>query len=83
MDEILQCSDEILPTLKLSELASYTYDIDNFDEILKLILNGLSIFRYDIESARKSLNLLIATNYLLKHGATGFVDELRAKVGMF
>ena len=30
-----------------------------------------------------TLNLLIAINYLIKHGATGFVDELRQYVNTF
>ena len=42
-----------------------------------LVRKRLEIFRYEMEEARNTLNMLIAVNYLLKHGATAFVDELR------
>lgn len=33
--------------------------------------------------SQKTLNILVATNYLIKHGATGFVDEFRKYTHMF
>lgn len=51
-----------------------TYDMEAFDEILELMTKKLRVFHYDNEEANKTLNLLITTNYLIKHGATGFVD---------
>jgi hypothetical protein len=38
------------------------------------VLKRIKTFQYDIDEARKTLNTLIATNYLIKHGATAFVD---------
>lgn len=60
-----------------------TYDMEVFDQIIEIFTKKLRIFHYDIEEANKTLNLLIATNYLIKHGATGFVDEFREYVGVF
>jgi len=41
------------------------------------------VFKYDLEEARKNLNILIVVNYLIKHGATAFVDELREYIPTF
>jgi len=41
------------------------------------------VFKYDLEEARKNLNILIVINYLIKHGATAFVDELREYIPTF
>lgn len=60
-----------------------TYDMQAFDEILEMLTKKLKIFHYDSDEANKTLNLLIATNYLIKHGATGFVDEFREYIGVF
>jgi len=57
--------------------------MDKFEETLELILKRLKTFQYDIDEAKRNLNVLIATNYLIKHGASGFVDELRGVVGVF
>jgi hypothetical protein len=46
-------------------------------------LKRIKLFQYDLEEARKNLNMLIAINYLIKHGATGFVDELRSYINVF
>ena len=37
----------------------------------------LKVFHYDVEESHQTYNILYATNYLIKHGATGFVDEMR------
>jgi hypothetical protein len=50
---------------------------------LELVLKRLKTFHYDLDEAKKNLNILIATNYLIKHGASGFVDELRAYINVF
>ena len=54
-----------------------TYDMQAFDQIIEILTKKLRVFHYDIDEANKTLNLLVATNYLIKHGATGFVDEFR------
>lgn len=43
----------------------------------------LKKFHYDLAESHKTLNILVATNYIIKHGATGFVDEFRKYVYMF
>lgn len=40
-------------------------------------------FQYDVYESHKTLNILIAINYLIKHGASGFVDVFRKYVGVF
>lgn len=83
LDDITESEDEIISTNKLNDLSTMTYEIDTFNEIVTLCLQRLKVFRYDLDEARKNLNVLITVNYLIKHGATGFVDELREHVGMF
>ena len=46
-------------------------------------MKRIKIFKYDVDEARKTLNLLIAINYLVKHGASAFNDELKNIVGYF
>lgn len=77
LDEIVDSNAEIIPTNKLNELSALTYDLDSFLEIVDICIERIRIFKYDLEEARKTLNMLITINYLLKHGATAFVDELR------
>lgn len=72
-----------MPTNKLSELSTLTYEVDQFDEIVTTIFEKLKKFQYDAIESQKTLNILVATNYLIKHGATGFVDEFRKYIYMF
>lgn len=60
-----------------------TYEVDAFDEIVTLLFEKLKKFHYDLPESQKTLNILVATNYIIKHGATGFVDEFRKYVYMF
>lgn len=60
-----------------------TYELETFDEIVEILLERLKKFTYDIEESQESLNLLIATNYLIKHGATAFVDIFRTYKHVF
>ena len=83
LDEIVSCPEEVVPTTKLSELANLTYDLDNLEEIVNLAVEGIRVFKYDLEKAKQNLNMLIAINYLIKHGATAFVDELREFIPTF
>lgn len=72
-----------MPTNKLNELAALTFDLESFQEIVDLTIERIRVFKYDLEEARKNLNMLIAINYLIKHGATAFVDELRSFIPTF
>lgn len=60
-----------------------TYELEQFDEIVEILFQKIKKFHYDVEESHKTLNLLIAINYLIKHGATGFVDVFRKYVGVF
>ena len=50
---------------------------------MQLAVEGIRTFKYGLEEAKKTLNMLIAINYLIKHGATAFVDELREYIPTF
>ena len=60
-----------------------TYEVDLFDQIVASIFEKLKKFHYDVIECQKTLNILVTTNYLIKHGATGFVDEFRKYIYMF
>jgi hypothetical protein len=83
MDDIYESQEEIIPTNKLTELSNLTYDLESFQEILELCIERIRVFKYDLEEARRNLNMLIVVNYLIKHGASAFVDELRAYIPTF
>lgn len=72
-----------MPTNKLNELAAMTYEMDNFDIILECLTRKLKVFHYDFEKSQQTYNILVTTNYLIKHGASGFVDEFRLYLGVF
>ena len=38
----------------------------------------LEDIKMERKSLKKRLNLLVLTSYLIKHGASGFIDEFRA-----
>lgn len=50
---------------------------------MDIVIERIRVFKYDLEEARKNLNILIVVNYLIKHGATAFVDELREYIPTF
>jgi hypothetical protein len=83
VDSIANNQDEIIPTKTLNQLADFTYEPDRFDEVVNIFIQRLRVFSYDVDKSHQTLNLLIATNYLIKHGATGFVDEFRLYVDVF
>jgi hypothetical protein len=83
LDEVVDSEEEIIPTNKLNELSTLTYDIDSFMEIVDLVIERIRVFKYDLNEARRNLNMLITINYLIKHGATAFVDELREYIPTF
>jgi len=74
LDEIVDSDDEIIPTNKLNELSTLTYDLESFQEIVELSIARIRVFKYDLDEAHRNLNMLITINYLIKHGATAFVD---------
>lgn len=52
-------------------------------EIVDIAIERIRVFKYDLDEARKNLNMLVTINYLLKHGASAFVDELRGFIPTF
>ena len=83
LDEIHESKEEIIATTKLTELANLTYDLESFQEILDICVERIRVFKYDLDEAHKNLNMLIVINYLIKHGASAFVDELREYIPTF
>ena len=47
------------------------------------MIERIRVFKYDLGEAHRNLNMLIVINYLIKHGASAFVDELREYVPTF
>lgn len=83
LDEVVLSSEDIIPTNKLNDLAALTFDLESFQEIVDLVIERIRVFKYDLDEARKNLNMLIVINYLIKHGASAFVDELRSFLPTF
>lgn len=47
------------------------------------MFNRLKIFKYSLEGIKKAHNLLVLVSYLIKHGASGFIDEFRNSMIIF
>jgi hypothetical protein len=62
---------------------NYSYDIDSFQKISDWLVKKLSIFKYEESRIKECVNMLTIIYYLIKHGASGFVDDFRAVIKMF
>ena len=51
-----------------------SYDIDNFNDMIDFIAVKLADIKMEKKSLKKRLNLLVIVTYLIKHGASGFID---------
>ena len=65
---------EVMPVRKMGELAALSFDIDSFQQIVDFIADKLSDIKFERKSLKKRLNILVMSTYLLKHGASGFID---------
>jgi hypothetical protein len=66
-----------MPIRKMGDLASGSFDIENFEQILAVIADKLKEIKFERKSLKKRLNVLVLVTYLIKHGASGFIDEFR------
>lgn len=46
-------------------------------------MKKLTVFKYEDSRIKEAINLLTIVYYLIKHGASGFVDDFRATIKMF
>lgn len=46
-------------------------------------MKKLTVFKYEDSRIKEAINLLTIVYYLIKHGASGFVDDFRAIIKMF
>ena len=72
-----------MPLEKMAQLASASFDSDRFDNTLEFLLEKLNDLKYEKKSLKKRCNLLVLAAYLIKYGASGFIDEFRARLEMF
>ena len=47
------------------------------------MFDRLKIFKYSLEGIKKAHNLLVLVSYLIKHGASGFIDDFRNSMIIF
>lgn len=48
--------------------------MEHFENTIEFISKKLEDIKMEKKSLKKRLNLLILTSYLIKHGASGFID---------
>ncbi len=63
-----------MPIRKMGDLASESYKIESFEQIVDVIANKLEEIKFERKSLKKRLNVLVLVAYLIKHGAGGFID---------
>lgn len=57
--------------------------MDKFEQISDWIQDHLRIFKYTPEAIKQTVNILTIVYYLIKHGASGFIDVFRSSLKMF
>jgi hypothetical protein len=80
IDDIISNRHEVMPIRKMGELANSSYDIQAFEKIVDLLAEKLTEIKYERKSLKKRLNLLVLVTYLIKYGASGFIDEFRTMI---
>lgn len=83
LDELVNEKAEIIPTKKLDQVVAFSYDIDRFEQISDWIQEHLRIFKYVPIAIKQTVNVLTIVYYLIKHGASGFIDVFRGCMKMF
>jgi hypothetical protein len=76
-EDIVSNRHEVMPLRKMSDLATLSFDIDAFHQIIDFIASKLQDLKFEPKSLKKRLNVLVLATYLIKHGAGGFIDEFR------
>lgn len=61
----------------------FSYDMEKFEQISEWIQEHLRIFKYTPEAIKQTVNVLTIVYYLIKHGASGFIDVFRSSMKMF
>jgi len=63
-----------MPMKEMSELASKSFEMDLFEDIVRFTTDKLNDIKIEKKSLKKRLNLLVLVTYLIKYGAGGFID---------
>lgn len=63
-----------MPVRKMGELAALSFDMECFQQTVDFIAAKLADIKFERKSLKKRLNILVLSTYLLKHGASGFID---------
>lgn len=72
--DIISNKHEVMPIRKMGELANLSYQIEQFEQTVQVIEDKLKEIKYERKSLKKRLNVLVLVTYLIKHGASGFID---------
>lgn len=72
-----------MPMRQMSTLATKSYEIEHFDNMVEFISQKLGDVKMERKSLKKRLKLLMLVTYLIKYGAGGFIDEFRSMMDLF
>lgn len=78
IEDIISNRHQVMPVRKMGDLATLSFQMEHFQQTIDFIATKLSDIKFERKSLKKRLNLLVLTAYLIKHGASGFIDEFRA-----
>ena len=79
LESLITSTEPVLPTNKMNELASLTYEEESFEIVFDAIESKLVEYAVlNSKKLKRTRNLLIVAAYLLKYGPGGFIDEFRS-----
>lgn len=58
----------------MSELAARSFEMECFEDTVSFTRNKLNDIKMEKKSLKKRMNLLVLVTYLIKYGASGFID---------
>ncbi|KAL4482581.1 hypothetical protein ABPG72_005824 [Tetrahymena utriculariae] len=77
--ETISTDDTIVPVAQLEKIAQETFDIEKYEVIIRSLTHTLE---KELNS-NKIIKLLIISDYLLKNGCSGCIDDLRDHLYIF
>ncbi|KAL4433500.1 hypothetical protein ABPG74_002897 [Tetrahymena malaccensis] len=77
--ETISTDDTIVPVAQLDKIAQETFDIEKYEVIIRSLTRTLE---KELNS-NKIIKLLIISDYLLKNGCSGCIDDLRDHLYIF
>ncbi|CAD8096496.1 unnamed protein product [Paramecium sonneborni] len=79
-DQAYHYENSILPINLLDQIAELSFQIDHYPKIINQIVLQLSTIGI---TANVILKTLLITDYLLKYGCSGIIDDLKVRIYMF